>query len=389
MRALVSGGRIEEHGIVFTRLVNGDGSFAVNVMVDGERIHRAIGKESEGVTREQAEDFIAKLRTDAREGRLNLPKGRKLALGFKEAAESYLKKLKEEGGKDIKAKTRRLNQHLIPFFGNMPLSKIETGDVNRYKEQRSKEFAVPGGEKNKPLDSAKLKITSNGTINRELAALSHLFNQAIEWKWIPYRPAKIILLKEEEGNNISLSIEQVAQIKELALHDKNPLADIFVKIGLDTGMRKSEILTIKVENIDTENRVIYVPYLKGATKTGARVQPITSKLATYLKTELEKIPTGQVWLFPSSKSKTGHLVNIDKAFNRVAKAAGFEPSEINRHTMRHTVVSHLVNNRTPLTTVMKISGHKTLAMVLKYAHANQENIQEEMDRLEKRFDIAA
>lgn len=94
-------------------------------------------------------------------------------------------------------------------------------------------------------------------------------------------------------------------------------------------------------------------------------------------------------MFPSSKSKTGHLVNIDKAFNRVTKAAGFEPSEINRHTMRHTVVTHLVNNRTPLTTVMKISGHKTLAMVLKYAHASQENIQEEMDRLEKRFDIAA
>jgi len=57
--------------------------------------------------------------------------------------------------------------------------------------------------------------------------------------------------------------------------------------------------------------------------------------------------------------------------------------------MRHTVVTHLVNNRTPLTTVMKISGHKTLAMVLKYAHANQENIQEEMDRLEKRFGSAA
>ena len=196
MRKLSPGGKLEENGIVFTRLENGDGRFSVNVMVDGERIHRVMGKESEGVTREQAEDFIAKLRTDAREGRLNLTKGRKVAVGFKDAAEKYLKKLEEEGGKDIKAKSRRLAQHLIPFFGNQPLSKIVTSDVNRYKEQRSKELAVPGGNKNKPLDQAKLKTTSGGTINRELAVLSHLFNQAIEWKWIQYRPAKIILLKE-------------------------------------------------------------------------------------------------------------------------------------------------------------------------------------------------
>ena len=57
------------------------------------------GKESEGVTRNQAEDLIAKLRTDARHGRLNLPQGRKLIFGFSQAAEKYLNKLKEEGGK--------------------------------------------------------------------------------------------------------------------------------------------------------------------------------------------------------------------------------------------------------------------------------------------------
>ena len=61
---------------------DGDGRYTVNIMVDGQRIHRVIGKESEGVTRKQAEEFIEKVRTDARQGRLNLPKGRKLTLGF-------------------------------------------------------------------------------------------------------------------------------------------------------------------------------------------------------------------------------------------------------------------------------------------------------------------
>lgn len=271
----------------------------------------------------------------------------------------------------------------------MPLSKIETGDVNRYKEQRSKELAVPGGEKNKPLDSSKLKLTGPGTINRELAVLSHLFNQAIEWKWIPCRPAKIIKLKEEESKRTALSVEQIAMIKGMAKTDENPLAELFVMVGLDTGMRKSEILNIRIENIDTENRVIYVPHVEGVTKTGARSQPITKKLAAYLKGELEKLTPEQEWLFPSPRSKTGHITNVDKVFRRVVEAAGLDSKEIVRHTMRHTVATHVVNNKTPLPTAMKITGHKTLSMLLRYVHANQEHIQEEMDRLERRLDVAA
>jgi len=42
---------INEHGISFERLPSGDGRYTVNIMVDGERIHRVIGKESAGATR--------------------------------------------------------------------------------------------------------------------------------------------------------------------------------------------------------------------------------------------------------------------------------------------------------------------------------------------------
>src|SRR5512143_2040656 len=128
MRKLAPGGKIAEHGITFERLNNGDGVFTINVMVDGQRIHRVIGRESDGTTRTQAEEFIEKVRRDAREDRLALPKGRKVALNFREAAEKYLHKLEEEGGKDIDAKCRRLNQHLMPFFGDLPLSKISSFD---------------------------------------------------------------------------------------------------------------------------------------------------------------------------------------------------------------------------------------------------------------------
>src|SRR5262252_4340420 len=86
IRRLAAGQQITEHGITAERLADGDIRYSVNVMVDGQRIHRVIGRESDGVTRSQAEEFIEKVRSEAREGRLSLPAGRKTHLGFIEAA---------------------------------------------------------------------------------------------------------------------------------------------------------------------------------------------------------------------------------------------------------------------------------------------------------------
>jgi hypothetical protein len=128
---LKPGQKLLEHGIEFQRLSNGDGCYTVNIMVDGVRIHRAIGNESAGVTRGDAERFIEIARTDARTGRLNLPKGKKTHMSFEEAAEQYQKRLKERGGKDLKSKKHRLKDHLVPFFGKETLVSIITFDVER------------------------------------------------------------------------------------------------------------------------------------------------------------------------------------------------------------------------------------------------------------------
>ena len=51
MRKLSPGGKINEHGIMFEKSATGDGVFTVNIMVDGQRIHRVVGRESDGTTR--------------------------------------------------------------------------------------------------------------------------------------------------------------------------------------------------------------------------------------------------------------------------------------------------------------------------------------------------
>lgn len=355
--------KIEEHGIVFERLKNGDGRYIVNIMVDGQRIHRVVGKESEGVTRLQAEELIAQFRTDARNGRLSLPAGRKLSITFAEASKKYLQKLVEEAGKDIDKKTYRFEQHLVPFFGEILLSKICTSDIERYKKHRQSANAKPG------------------TINRELAVISHFLNKSLDWKWLDHKSCKIKRLKEDSGRIVYLTTQQVSKLLESAKEDQCPYIYPFIVIGLSTSMRRMEILSIQLKHIDLNKRVIFIP----KAKAGSREQPITQQLALFLKDYFDQIKPNQEWLFPSKTSATGHVMNIEKQFRRVVLGAGLNPKEVVRHTLRHTAITHLVQAGVDLPTVQRISGHKTLQMVVRYSHQNGEHIKTAMDALEQRY----
>lgn len=360
---LPAGRKLTERGITFERLASGDGIYSVNIMVDRIRIHRVVGRESEGTTRTQCETFIETTRTAAREDRLSLPKGRKVALTFSDAARQYVEKLEEISGKGVDRKKCQLSLHLKPFFKDRGLAKITTFDVERYKRHRREEGASPA------------------TCNRELAVLSHLFSMGVEWGWLTHRPAKINRFKEDNGRIVYLTVEQCGRILEAAKGDVSPHIYLYSMIALATSMRMSEILSIRRENVDVVKRRIYIPQ----AKAGAREQPMTAELAAYLQTHLEKLPRGTEWLFPSIGSKTGHLATIRKAHRRVVKAAGLDPDVVVRHTFRHTAVTHLVQAGVDLPTVQKISGHKTLSMVARYAHANGAHIDAAMDKLETRM----
>ena len=130
-----------------------------------------------------------------------------------------------------------------------------------------------------------------------------------------------------------------------------------------------------------QRRVIYIP----KAKSGPREQPITQQLAEFLAESIAASKSGQDWLFPSPGARDGHTVDIRQPFRRVVEAAGLDPDQVVRHTLRHTAITHLVQAGVDLPTVKRISGHKTLAMVERYAHANGEHIQAAMDKLQSRY----
>jgi integrase len=315
--------------------------------------------ESEGCTLTQAQQFIEQARADARAQRLNLPRGRKVALSFVMAARDYLDRMETSGGRNIKQKRQQLQQHLIPFFGDKPISRLTSFDAQRFIKARRDAGASPA------------------TINSELAAFGHLMRRAVEWSWLD-RTIKIPHLPVDNRRLTYLTQDQIARLLDAARADACWEVFPFAMVALNTGMRKMEILSIRWEHVDLARRIIHVP----KAKAGARDQPITAELADYLA-ELRAMAPGATWLFPAA-SASGHKISIEKPFRRVVAAAGLNPKEVTRHTLRHSVITHLVQSGVDLPTVQRISGHKTLAMVARYSHQSGEHIAAAMDRLESR-----
>jgi hypothetical protein len=65
---------------------------------------------------------------------------------------------------------------------------------------------------------------------------------------------------------------------------------------------------------------------------------------------------------------------MDRPFREAVKAAGLDAELVTPHVMRHTAITKLVQGSVDLPTIQQISGHKTLAMVLRYTHVQGHHI---------------
>ena len=361
IRGLSIGGRIAEHGIIAERLRTGDIRYAVNVMIDGQRVHRVIGRESEGVTREQAERAVESFRTKAREGRLDLPTGRKTHRTFREAGEAYLQNLEDtllpgvKGYQDLPNKKRHIRAQLIPYFKDQRAEKISDFAIQHFARQR-----LEAG--------AKL-----ATVNRELSTLSHMMNRMVQWKWIRAGDRPTIAKGEEDRKKIViLSGANQSALMRGGIGDQDPATWLFIAFGLNTAMRHTEILRVRWDEIDFESSRLQIPN----AKAGQRVQPITSSLCAMLENERKSRDDKIGFVFPHRRQggKTPYRKNMGRQFERAVIRAGLDPAKVTPHVMRHTAITSLVQAGIDLPTIQRISGHKTLAMVMRYVHLADDHI---------------
>jgi integrase len=169
-----------------------------------------------------------------------------------------------------------------------------------------------------------------------------------------------------------LTDDECDRLMAAAIAGPTPDLWLFIAFGLNTAMRHSEILAARWEQLDLANLRLHVP----KAKAGQRQQPLTPELADILAREHEMREDRVGWIFPSphGDSKSEHLARMDRPFREAVKAAGLDPELVTPHVMRHTAITKLVQAGVDLPTIQQISGHRTVAMVLRYTHVHGRHI---------------
>lgn len=228
------------------------------------------------------------------------------------------------------------------------------------------------------------KTRCPSTVVRYMAALSHAFTIAVkEWGWIEDSPIrKVTKPKESRGRVRFLSEDERIRLLQACRESTNPYLNTIVVLALSTGMRKAEILNLKWSDVDFEKcRVIL-----HETKNGeVRQVPIVGHALELLR-ELDKIRRLDTQLlFPGKFPKKP--IDIRTAWENAMEKTQLE--DFCFHSLRHSCASYLAMNGASLAEIAEVLGHKTLAMVKRYAHLSESHTASVVSRMnEKIFKVS-
>jgi integrase/recombinase XerD len=155
---------------------------------------------------------------------------------------------------------------------------------------------------------------------------------------------------------------------------ESPRDKALFAVGIYTGLRISEIISLKQDQIFTANGVKYtlvVHRLKKKNTVYSEI-PIVPKLRQVLQDYRKDLQSTE-WLFPSEESKSGHITRIAAHYIlvRVFKTLKLEGAKT--HSMRRTLLTALSRQGVPLRTVQDISGHSNLAQLQAYLEVHPED----------------
>jgi integrase/recombinase XerD len=146
--------------------------------------------------------------------------------------------------------------------------------------------------------------------------------------------------------------------------------------GIYTGMRISEIISLRQDQVFTADGVKYNLVLQRLKKRSTVYSeiPINAKLRQILQ-EYKKSDSldESEWVFPSRESTCGHLTRVaaHNILKKVFRALNLEGAKT--HSMRRTLLTTLSRSGVPLRTVQDISGHSSLSQLQAYLEVDPED----------------
>lgn len=219
---------------------------------------------------------------------------------------------------------------------------------------------------------------SASNANCGLRTLRRMFHKAEEWKLL-FRAPKFRLVKEH-GRSLALDATMEAKlITAAALCGwQTKSFELFrdvVTLMRETGMRNErELYRVRIENIDWTNKLIFIPDSK--TTNGRRKVPVSDRAMAILCTRCADRSEG--WVFPSKRSRAGHLTTVGKLFRQAREKAGL-PKDLVLYCSRHDYGTRVLRETGNLAAVMKTMGHKDVRTAMRYQHPELDIVREALN----------
>lgn len=220
---------------------------------------------------------------------------------------------------------------------------------------------------------AKIEVTSPAVYNHPYQYLHALFEWCAKQEYLPYNPFDKLELKKikDEGNIMPAEIKEIQILLDsLNKDDYTELRDYtIILLMLDTGIRTSELLSIKESDYDSVKQSIFIR--QDVAKTSrSRTLYLSNMTNASIKRFLKVKPTEwENWLFPTRDGLQLQSNNLGRNFRKYCKRAEvkFTP-----YQLRHSFATFYLQNGGDLFTLQKQMGHSDLQMTKRYTEVSEE-----------------
>ncbi|TXT40482.1 MAG: phage integrase [Comamonadaceae bacterium] len=220
--------------------------------------------------------------------------------------------------------------------------------------------------------------TSPVTLNATLTGLKFFFDITLDRAELM---AKMQPVRVPRTLPVVLSRDEVARLIAAAPNLKSQTA---LSIAYGTGLRASEVIALKVSDIDSERMMLRVEQGKGHKDRYAMLSPILpERLRCWWRlghAQGKILPGG--WLFPGLNPMDPVTTRqLNRAIHAAAETAKID-KRVSMHTLRHSFATHLLEQKVDIRVIQVMLGHKKLETTALYTQVATELLREVINPLE-------